>query len=343
MGISVTPKQRDDVDRELRRTELTRRLRERLEMVKAAALGDGGERIARWSGRSVEPVERWLARFAAGGVAALADAALADAALADAALADAARSGRPAQADAAYLAYLAALETALETPPQQVGLAFDAGRLGLRRVDLAAAVGLLGAADGRISRARLAAGALGRAWLGLRATQAHAQAPAGPGGGGRLPRRAGGTGGGGGKRGARSRSAPSSTSRTRRIWRPMRLWRGRGIARANNRRSPASGSIGASRCAGSVEALGQRARGTGARGAPLRRRTPPGSCAIWSCWTGITRRCSGRSLGCSIWCSRMARQWLDTGSAQTSRLSTLALRAREDWLQVIWLAKYAPR
>jgi transposase len=108
MGISVTPKQRDDVNRELRRTDLTRRLRERLEMVKAAALGDGGERIARWSGRSVETVERWLARVAAGGVAALADAA---------------RSGRPALADAAYLA---AMETALETPPQQFGLAFDA-------------------------------------------------------------------------------------------------------------------------------------------------------------------------------------------------------------------------
>ena len=29
MGISVTPKQRDDVDRELRRTDLPRRLRER--------------------------------------------------------------------------------------------------------------------------------------------------------------------------------------------------------------------------------------------------------------------------------------------------------------------------
>jgi DDE superfamily endonuclease len=34
---------------------------------------------------------------------------------------------------------------------------------------------------------------------------------------------------------------------------------------------------------------------------------------------------------------------LENGSAHTSRLSTLALRAREDWLQVIWLAKYAPQ
>ena len=74
MGITVTPKQSEDVERQLRRTDLPRRMRERLEMVKAAALGDDGERIARWSGRSVETVEHWLARFAEGGVGALADA-----------------------------------------------------------------------------------------------------------------------------------------------------------------------------------------------------------------------------------------------------------------------------
>jgi len=34
---------------------------------------------------------------------------------------------------------------------------------------------------------------------------------------------------------------------------------------------------------------------------------------------------------------------LDNGSAHTSRLSTLAVRAREDGLHVIWLAKYAPQ
>jgi len=107
MGISVTSKQREDVERQLRRTDLTRRMRERLEMVKTAALGDDRERIARWSGRSIETVEHWLARFAAGGVAALADAP---------------RSGRPVQADTAYLA---AMESALESPPEQLGLAFD--------------------------------------------------------------------------------------------------------------------------------------------------------------------------------------------------------------------------
>jgi transposase len=107
MGSSVTPTQRADVEEQLQRTDLTRRVRERLEMVKAAALGDDVARSARWSGRSVATVERWLARFTAGGVAALADAP---------------RSGRPVQADAAYLA---ALERALETPPTQLGFAFD--------------------------------------------------------------------------------------------------------------------------------------------------------------------------------------------------------------------------
>jgi hypothetical protein len=49
-------------------------------------------------------VAHWLARFAAGAIEALADAK---------------RSGRPVRAAAAYLA---ALETALETPPRAVGL-----------------------------------------------------------------------------------------------------------------------------------------------------------------------------------------------------------------------------
>jgi transposase len=34
---------------------------------------------------------------------------------------------------------------------------------------------------------------------------------------------------------------------------------------------------------------------------------------------------------------------LDNGSAHTSIISTRALREREDWLHVIWLAKYAPQ
>jgi transposase len=107
VGITVTREQREDVERQLRRTDLTRRMRERLEMVKAAALGDDVERIARWSGRSEARVERWLARFAAGGAAALRDAT---------------RSGRPVRADEAYLQ---ALETALESGPSPLGLVFD--------------------------------------------------------------------------------------------------------------------------------------------------------------------------------------------------------------------------
>ncbi len=106
-GIAITAEQRADVERALRRPDLTRRVRERLEMVKAAGLGDEVERIARWSGRSVETVKHWLARFAAGGVGALVDAQ---------------RSGRPVQADAAYLAVM---EAALETGPTALGLAFD--------------------------------------------------------------------------------------------------------------------------------------------------------------------------------------------------------------------------
>jgi transposase len=65
------------------------------------------ERIARWSGRSVARVEHWLARFAEGGVEALADAK---------------RSGRPVRAATAYLA---AMEAAVEAAPTTLGVAFD--------------------------------------------------------------------------------------------------------------------------------------------------------------------------------------------------------------------------
>src|SRR5262249_27363105 len=106
MEWPITPKQRAEVEQQLRRTDLTRRMRERLEMVKAAALGDEGERIGRWGGGSVERVQHWLARFVTGGVAALADAP---------------RAGRPVHADETYWA---ALEAALDTPPTRLGLAF---------------------------------------------------------------------------------------------------------------------------------------------------------------------------------------------------------------------------
>ena len=103
----VTGAQRAEIETLLRRRDLSPRLRERLEMVKARALGQDLPSIARWSGRSVRTVERWLRRFAQGGAVALADAP---------------RVGRPPRADAAYRA---ALERAVETPPPSAGQPFD--------------------------------------------------------------------------------------------------------------------------------------------------------------------------------------------------------------------------
>jgi len=53
-----------------RQRELAPRQRERLEMVKAAWLGEDIATIARWSGRTPRTVRRWLAAFRGGGVAA---------------------------------------------------------------------------------------------------------------------------------------------------------------------------------------------------------------------------------------------------------------------------------
>lgn len=94
---------REGVEALLRRRDLVPRVRERLEMVRAAALGQNFGSTARWSGRSEQTVRHWLRRFAA-------------------ALADAPRAGRPPVADAAYLA---ALEAAVTTSPRQFGLPFD--------------------------------------------------------------------------------------------------------------------------------------------------------------------------------------------------------------------------
>lgn len=107
-ALAVTAAQRAAVAAALRRPDLTPRVRERLEMVKGAALGGDAAAIAAWSGRGERTVRRWLAAFAAGGVAALGDAP---------------RSGRPAEADAAYLAALAA---AAGAGPRALGLGFDA-------------------------------------------------------------------------------------------------------------------------------------------------------------------------------------------------------------------------
>jgi Winged helix-turn helix len=63
--LEVTAAQRAAVEATLRRRDLTPRLRERLEMVKAAALGQELDAIARWSGRTPETVRHWLAALEA--------------------------------------------------------------------------------------------------------------------------------------------------------------------------------------------------------------------------------------------------------------------------------------
>jgi transposase len=103
----ITPAQRATVEAMLGDRDLTPRLRERLEMVKGAALGWEVAAIAAWSGRTARTVRRWLAAFRAGGVTALTDAP---------------HPGRPRRADDAYLAVL---EWATDTPPRDLGLAFD--------------------------------------------------------------------------------------------------------------------------------------------------------------------------------------------------------------------------
>ena len=103
----ITAEQRAAVEAVLARREVAPRQRERLEMVKASWLGEDVATIARWSGRTPRTVRRWLRVFRAGGVPALAGAPI---------------PGRPPKADAAYLA---ALETAVETRPRTLELPFD--------------------------------------------------------------------------------------------------------------------------------------------------------------------------------------------------------------------------
>jgi transposase len=107
-GMRWSKEQQAEVERLLRRETLNRRVRERLEMVKAQALGQDVAQIARWCGLRVETVRHWLRRYQAHGVRGLRDAP---------------RSGRPRRADAAYRA---ALEQAVSTPPRELGLGFDA-------------------------------------------------------------------------------------------------------------------------------------------------------------------------------------------------------------------------
>jgi hypothetical protein len=60
VGLAVTAEQRAAVEAALRRRDLAPRERERLEMVKAAVLGQEVAAIAAWSGRGERTVRRWL-------------------------------------------------------------------------------------------------------------------------------------------------------------------------------------------------------------------------------------------------------------------------------------------
>ncbi len=105
--LRLSPEEREKVKATLRRGDhLPPRVRERLEMVKAADLGRDLDEIARPGAlaRRARCAAGWLGAFASGGIGAVADAP---------------RPGRPALADAAYLG---ALEEALETPPRELGL-----------------------------------------------------------------------------------------------------------------------------------------------------------------------------------------------------------------------------
>lgn len=106
-GGGVPVEQHGEVEALLRRRDVSPRVRERLEMVKARALGQDVAAIATWSGRTVRTVERWLRRFAVGGATAVADAP---------------RPGRPLLADVAYRQVLG---RAVETPPRALDLPFD--------------------------------------------------------------------------------------------------------------------------------------------------------------------------------------------------------------------------
>lgn len=99
--------QRAVIEAVLRQPTLSPRVRERVEMVKARALGQDLPSIACWCGRTVRTVDHWLRQYLRGGVAALADAP---------------RSGRP---PAATTAYRAALVQAVEQSPRELGLGFD--------------------------------------------------------------------------------------------------------------------------------------------------------------------------------------------------------------------------
>ncbi len=120
----ITAEQQVAVEAVLAQRELAQRQRERLEMVKAAWLGEEVATIARWSGRTPRTVRRWLRAFQEGGIPALAGAPI---------------PGRPPKADTTYFA---AMEAAVETPPRTLGLPFDVWTSGRLSAYLAATTGV---------------------------------------------------------------------------------------------------------------------------------------------------------------------------------------------------------
>lgn len=103
----VTEPRQAEVERRLRCHDLAPRERERLELIKAVALGYDLDQIAAWTGRSGRRIQYWLTGFATQGLATLADKR---------------RSGRPVKATTSAIK---ALETAVPTAPHELKLPFD--------------------------------------------------------------------------------------------------------------------------------------------------------------------------------------------------------------------------
>lgn len=213
--IAVTAEQRAAVEGPLRQPALRPRRRERLEMGKAAALGQDLATIVAWSGRSVETVRHWLGRFVTGGVAALGDGP---------------RSGRPPEAGAAYLARLEAL---VETPPRACGLPYDVWTSARLSAALAEQTGVRIAPSWRRTLPARRRCASGRP----KHTLAHLQDPA------EVAACAAALAAVGGGRWRPRRNATNSTTRMRRTWRPPPPCAASGTARACSRPSRRWGRI----------------------------------------------------------------------------------------------------
>src|SRR3954449_11516438 len=65
--LRLTPEEREELRATLRREDLSPRVRERLEMVKAADLGHDLGQITAWSGGTPRTGRRWVGAFARGG------------------------------------------------------------------------------------------------------------------------------------------------------------------------------------------------------------------------------------------------------------------------------------